>query len=78
MTRLGTSKLIHRGFEYIKNRVSNDITHWRCDKNRLRQCKGKCRTIKYGSKEMVIAYGTHNHPPTEPLILKLKHRQIES
>lgn len=51
-----------RGYEYVKIKVGNNATLWRCIyyKN---QCKGKARTKQIDSKHMVEAYALHNHSP---------------
>lgn len=65
MSRSGNSKLIHNGFEYVKNKVHGDIMHWRCVRNRWSQCKGKAQTRLIDSKHMLKVYGKHNHLPAD-------------
>lgn len=72
MTRSGNSKLIHDGYEYVKNKTHGDIMHWRCSRSRWSQCKGKAQTRlnRQHSKHMMKVYGTHNHQPITDDIFK--------
>lgn len=47
----GHTKLIHGGYEYIKNREFYSGTHWRCSKHRKGGCKGKAQVRKISSNE---------------------------
>lgn len=60
----GNFKLMHKGFEYVKNYTNHGITFWRCGRNRRFQCKGKAQTRQIGQKHMVKTYDTHNHLPS--------------
>lgn len=66
LSKKGNSKLIHNGYMYVKLRrkEENDGARWECTERRNHQCKGKARTKKIGSKDMVQAYMFHNHPPS--------------
>lgn len=65
LTNRGHFKLMHEGFEYIKNHTTNTTTFWRCVQNRWKYCKGKARSKQIGQLQMVAAYDAHNHPPME-------------
>lgn len=64
MSLRGNLKLIHNGFEFLKQRDgAKGVTHWTCVKSRWNHCKGKARTFKDGHKEMVKLSCAHNHLP---------------
>lgn len=63
VTSIGTSKLIHNGYQYTKRGIARSgITKWRCQ---YRKCKGKARTQQIEFKEMVQMYYPHDHLPTQ-------------
>ena len=63
LTRSGNSKLMWNGYEYVKNKMHGDVTHWRCVRSRWSQCKGKGQTKLINGKHMLKVYGSHNHLP---------------
>lgn len=67
MSLKGHFKLLHGGFEFTKERTNKEGTtiNWVCSKKRRYGCKGKARTRRIDSKEMVKIFGRHNHPPNE-------------
>lgn len=62
VTSMGTSKLIHNGYQYTKRSITTGITKWRCQR---RKCRGKATTQQIEYKEMVQMYHPHDHPPTQ-------------
>lgn len=67
MTIKGNFKLIHDGFDFVKQRTNKqgNQTLWVCSKKRHFYCKGKALTRRIGAKEMVKLYDTHNHLPID-------------
>lgn len=62
MSLKGKMKLIHNGFEFVKQRDgSRGITHWVCAKCRRYHCRGKAKTCQIGQKQMVKFVDQHNH-----------------
>lgn len=67
MTIKGNLNLLHGGFEFSKQKTNKqgDLTYWACVKKRHCGCKGKAQTQRFGAKEMVKLYDTHNHLPID-------------
>lgn len=76
LTTKGRSKLVHLGFEYTKNFTNSSGTHWRCVRSRRHSCKGKAITKQIGHMNVVSAYHTHNHEPTENVKTTTGRRKI--
>lgn len=67
MTSRGHFKLLHGGFEFIKNGINKrgDLTYWHCSTKYKSHCKGKAQTRRIDTREMVRASGVHNHLPSD-------------
>lgn len=67
MTQRGHLKLLHGGFEFIKERTTKNgnQTSWVCSMKRRFYCKGRAQTRRIGAKEIVELYGIHNHLPMD-------------
>lgn len=61
ITSRGHVKLTKGCSEYVKYSNRNDITSWRCDQYKQKQCKAKARTRQIGAKHLAKFYGYHSH-----------------
>lgn len=64
ISQRGQFKLRHNGFEYHKQREGRDDVIWICEKRQLK-CRGKAKTYRVGSVEIVKAIVAHNHPSNQ-------------
>lgn len=63
-TQRGHLKLMHGGFEFVKNYTNKKGgILWECLKSRRFKCKGKAQTRRINGREMVKLYDVHIHLP---------------
>jgi len=58
----GKDHLIHKGYRYKSDKVTNEGRWWECAFRNSRKCKGGCKT---SGDEVIDETGDHNHAPSQ-------------
>lgn len=62
LTQRGAPKLIHNGYEYVKDRTFNASTNWRCCLFRRNACRARAITKNInGVERLKLTYAEHSH-----------------
>lgn len=63
ITENGAISLVHNGHKFIRDRVENERSYWRCRKSFLFNCKARMVTklMENGYEWVKVRNGTHDH-----------------